>query len=198
MKPASGRFEQINNLWNYILHWFQTSQTGGQQYNDISSFSIPWWKYGQIFNCITSIWWKVFFPLKIVHRMHFLLKIQYNNLCWQYIFCGQYFILPNVLLGVVSSIWPNCRIFIENPLAGKAGRKNDLSITNLYILTNISFIWVKLDLLILYTCKCILGVFLLNLVKLEDSYWVPPGWQSWLKKIAWAWLQLLIFIYLQM
>jgi hypothetical protein len=57
-------------------------------------------------------------------------------------FCGKYFLLPNVLLGEVSSNWPNCGILIGNPLAGNAGQKNDLSISNsnFYILTNISFI----------------------------------------------------------
>jgi hypothetical protein len=42
-------------------------------------------------------------------------------------------------VGKSSSIKPNCKILIENPLACKADWKNDSTNTNFYTLANICF-----------------------------------------------------------
>ncbi len=44
--------------------WFQTSQTGGQQYSDTSPFSIPWGKYHWTIDLLFDWFWLVCFENK--------------------------------------------------------------------------------------------------------------------------------------
>ncbi len=41
-------FANINKNGQLSYSWFQTSQTGGQQYSDTSPFSVPWSRYEMV------------------------------------------------------------------------------------------------------------------------------------------------------
>jgi len=71
-------FANRNKNCQFSYRWFQTSQTGGQQYSDTSPFSILWWQVG-----IFSLW-SVNLGLKRETQRYN--EISYETYYWHYLF----------------------------------------------------------------------------------------------------------------